>query len=118
MTIDIREGDLFIPDGQTREYPVRRADSWETNRMNSIAFRRMARKTASIKRDPGVVDKLSSGAPETIMTGLRYIALDPASLETQKSVATDAPIKLLETIVADKDGFVHIVVEDIQPTIF
>ncbi len=117
--IDITEGDLFIPDGQTKEYPVRRVNVWDAApRMNSIGFRRMARKTASLKRDPGVANGLSIGEPEVIATGLRYIALDPASVETQKSVVTDAPIKLLETILADADGFVHIVVEDIQnPTL-
>lgn len=114
MTIDIVEGDLFIPQGQTKEYPVRRCNVWAHDRMNSIAFRRMARKTASTKRMPGVSNGLSTGDPEPWLSGLRYIALDPASLETQKSVATDAPIKLLETIVADNDGFVHLVVEDIQ----
>lgn len=118
MTIDIVEGDLFIPDGQTKEYPVRRCNVWETTRMNTAGFRHMARKTASTKRMPGVVDGLSDGDPERNLTGLRYIALDPASVETQKAVATEAPIKLLETIVSDGDGFVHIVVEDIlNPTL-
>jgi hypothetical protein len=118
MTMTIHEGDLLIVSGSTKEYPIRRSNAWETTRMNTLGFRRMATKTATIKRGPGVADGLSDGDATTAYSNLRCTPLDPASLEIQKSFGLDAPIKLLETFVADNDGFIHLVVEDIQnPTL-
>jgi hypothetical protein len=113
MSLDILEGDFLILSGSTKEYPVRSCEEWETNRMNTMGFRRMATKIGSTKRVPAITDG-KRGAPEVNLVNLRCTPLDPVSAEIQKRLALESPRELLQTFLTDGDGFVHIVVEDIK----
>lgn len=111
MSLDILEGDVLVVD--SKEYPIKSCAEWETTRMNSGSFRRMASKEASTKRPPAISGGKRS-APATNLTGLKCTPLDPVSAEIQRRVALDAPIELLQTFVTDGDGYVHLVIEDIK----
>lgn len=111
MTLDIVEGDLLVV-GE-REYPIKSCAEWETPRMNSGGFRRMATKECSTKRSPAISSG-KRGAAVSNLDGLSCTPLDPVSPDIQKRVALDAPLELLQTFVTDGDGFVHLVVEDIK----
>jgi len=111
MTLDIVEGDLLVVGA--KEYPIRSCAEWESTRMFSRGFRRMAIKNAKTKR-AGVVSSTSAGTIVTHLTDLKCTPLDPVSPEIQKRVALDAPMELLQTYITDGDGFVHLVVEDIK----
>jgi hypothetical protein len=109
--MDILEGDLLVVG--SKEYPIRSCAEWETYRMNTPGFRRMATKSASTKRPPALSDG-KRGAPATNLTGLKCTPLDPVSPEIQKRIALDTPMELLQTFLTDNAGFVHLVVEDLK----
>lgn len=109
--MDIREGDVLV--ANDKEYPIRSCAEWQTDRMNTIGFKRMANVKASTKRPPAVVAG-KRGAAITKLTGLKCTPLDPVSPEIQKRVALDTPMELLQTFITDNQGFVHLVVEDLK----
>lgn len=111
MTLDILEGDLLVVGD--KEYPIKSCAEWETTRMSTGGFRRMAYKSCSTKR-AGTVSATSAGTIATELTGLHCTPLDPVNPEIQKRVALDAPMELLQTFLTDGTMFVHLVVEDIK----
>lgn len=109
MTIDIREGDILVVGAL--EYPIKSVDFYATPRLNTRAFSRMTTIAASTKRS------FSSGgvrtAAETFLSGLKCTPLDPARIRSQ---LTDlrSPAKILQTFLADGDGYVKLEIEDIK----
>lgn len=109
--LDIREGDVLVVGG--KEYPIRSCAEWESDRMNSAGFRRMAKKDAKTKR-AGTISASSAGTLAVNLTDLKCTPLDPVDPQLQKRIALDAPLELLQTFITDGDSFVHLVVEDIK----
>ncbi len=103
--MDIREGDFFVVG--TREYPVKSCAEWSDTRMNSVGFKRMANVTASTKRT-------KKGEPTTLLTGLKCTPLDPVDPELRRRLALETPHELLQTFLADGNGFVRIILEDLK----
>ena len=109
MTIDIKEGDLLVV--ASRQYPIKSCADWSQANFSTRAFRRMARLSASTKREPAEANG-KQGDPVPNLSGLKCTPLDPVNAEIQKRVALDTPMELLQTFITDGDGFVHLVVED------
>jgi hypothetical protein len=109
--MDIVEGDTLVVG--SREYPIRSCEEWETTRMNTLGFRRMATKAASTKRAPAISSG-KRGASTSHLTNLKCTPLDPVSAEIQRRIALDTPMELLQTFLTDGAGFVLIVVEDLK----
>ena len=111
MALDIVEGDRLVVKG--REYPIRSCAEWESDRMNTAGFRRMAKKACSTKRI-GAISSTDAGTLAVNLTDLYCTPLDPVDPQLQKRVALDASMELLQTFITDGDGFVHLVVEDVK----
>lgn len=109
--MDIVEGDTLVVG--SKEYPIRSCEEWETTRMNTPGFRRMATKTASTKRAPAISSG-KRGDATTKLTNLKCTPLDPVSAEIQKRIALDTPMELLQTFLTDGSGFLLLVVEDLK----
>lgn len=109
--LDIREGDLLVVNGQ--EYPIRSVAYWQMNRAANLSFRRLARMPAATKRSPGISDG-KRGEPRFLLTGLLCTPLDPADPEIRRRLGLDTPHELLETTLADEEGFHSLVLEDLK----
>lgn len=111
--LDIVEGDILVMVVGGKEYPIKSCAEWESDRMNTAGFRRMAKKACKTKR-AGSVSSTDAGQIAVNLSDLRCTPLDPVSPEIQKRVALDTPMELLQTFLTDGDGFVHLVLEDIK----
>lgn len=109
--LDIREGDLLVANGQ--EYPIRSVAYWQMNRAANLSFRRLTKVQATTKRSPGIIGG-KRGEPQFLLTGLQCTPLDPADPEIRRRLGLDTPHELLETSLADEDGFYSLVLEDLK----
>ena len=106
--VDIKEGDVLVVSG--KEYTVRAVGSWVMSGGNSRSFLKLASKTAAIKQPAEIVDG-KRGLPEFSQTGLKCTPLDPVTAETQISMGIQGPFELLQTYLADEDGYYQVFIE-------
>jgi len=66
--------------------------------LTSLAFARLAKATASTKRPPALSGGVR-GAPETHITSLRCLPLDPVDAELRQRLGIDTPHELLQTCI-------------------
>lgn len=109
--MDIREGDILVVG--SKEYPIKECGEWSDVRLNTPAFRLMANVSASTKRSPAISSG-KRGSPTTNLSNLKCTPLDPVSSDIQERIALDTPMELLQTFLADGNGFVHLVLEDLK----
>ncbi len=108
--VDIREGDYLVVG--SKEYPVKAVEMWASSNFHTSSFATMAIVSASTKRS--VFSDGKSGAPVAHLTSLAITPLDPVTQDVVERLALESPVRLLETFAADDDGFVHVIVEDLQ----
>ena len=109
--MDILEGDILVVG--SREYPIKSCAEWAGSGTNTRTFQHVASVSASTKRAPAMsAGKIGAAAAKLI--GLKCTPLDPVSPEIQKRVALDTPMELLQTVITDGNGFVHLVLEDVK----
>lgn len=111
MNLDIVEGDVLVVDG--KEYPIRSVAEWAGFPPGSVAFRRMARVTATTKRSPTLSGTGTRGAMTTLLTGLHCTPLDPVDPELRSRLKLNTPHELLETYL-DADPYLKLIVEDLR----
>lgn len=113
MTIDIREGDLLVDESDSSEYPVSIARAWPLYHLSLEAFQMMATGRFSAKRGEvrsgGVIGKASDATEH--VTGLVGLPLLPMTAQDYETVGLDTPADMLQTILMDSDGALHVVVE-------
>ena len=110
-TYDIKPGDLLVVNEV--EYPIRSVAEWDVDFRTHASFLRMAKKTASTKRNPGVVGG-KRGDPVTNLTNLPCTPLDPVNAEIVKRLAIDTPYELLQTFITADTVTYHLVIEDLR----
>lgn len=107
--VDIKEGNVLVVSG--KEYTVRAVGTWVmSDKGNSRSFLKLASVTASIKQPGEIVDG-KRGLPEFSQTGLTCTPLDPVTAETQISMGIQGPFELLQTFLADEDGYYQVFIE-------
>jgi hypothetical protein len=109
--LDVLEGDILVVAG--RQYPIRSAAQWQSSKFMLRNFQRMATVTASTLR-PAPVTGGKRGEPVTQIASLLCTPLDPADPEVRARIALETPHELLETFIADDDGFIDLVIEDLK----
>ena len=109
MSLDIREGDIYVVG--TNEYPIRSCAAWAWNAGRGI--KRLLKVDASTKRYPSMSSG-KRGAPVANLTGLRSTPLDPFSPDLAQREALDTPHTLLQTFVDGGDVFYDLVLEDLK----
>ena len=110
MALDLSEGDLLVVNGA--EYPVRSCAEYKWSYATS-AMRRMLTESASTKRSPSMVAG-KRGDPETNLTGLSCMPLDPIDAEVRQRLGLDTPHELLQTVLDSGDTFYSLVLEDLK----
>lgn len=109
MTLDISVGNLLVVAG--KGYPIHSCSNWETDRMNSMGLRRMARTSCGIEQ---VIDMATSQDGFDTATSYKCTPLDPLSPELRATIVLQTPAVLLQTFITDGAGFVHLIVEDLK----
>lgn len=114
--LDIVPGDVLVVG--SREYPVKAAAAWSAWRYG-LAMKRAATVSASTKRTATTgADGKRASTPTTYLSGLKITPLDPMSGEKSTGMleasGLDTPAEALQTFVGDGNGFIHLIVEDLQ----
>jgi len=112
MTINLKEGDLLVDEGNSKEYPVSIARNWPLYQLSLESFRAMATSHFSAKRGEisgGTIGK-ASDAPVHI-TNVIGLPLLPMTAQDYETVGLDTPTDMLQTILVDADSALHVVVE-------
>lgn len=103
--MDIQSGDFLVVGAKS--YPIRSCEIWATDSMNTRGFRRMCTVSASTKRT-------RRGEPSVVLSSVRCTPLDPIDAELRKRLALETPNTLLQTFVADGEGFLRLALEDLK----
>jgi hypothetical protein len=111
MSVDIVEGDVLVVDG--KDYPIRSVAEWAGFPQGSIAFKRMARVTASTKRSPALSGTGTRGAPVAHLSAVKCTPLDPVDPELRSRLKLNTPHELLETYL-DSDPYLKLILEDLR----
>lgn len=112
MTLDIREGDLLVLEGSTREYPIRAVEEWPWEAGYSHAFRRRGTKRAFTKR--ASVTSGVSAAPAAYLTDLEVLRLTPVDADTQARPNLRGFQELKETYLDGGTEFYRLVLEVVK----
>jgi hypothetical protein len=102
MALDIKKGDGLVVGNKV--FPIKHCAEWQTERMNTVGFRRMAKTTAQIQRT-------KRNEPVILPTIYKCTPLDPVDAETRRRLGIDTPLEVKQTIVADNTEFLHLYVE-------
>ena len=112
MSIDIVHGDILVVG--VKEYPIKAVADWADFGTTS-SFQKLATTPCSTLR-PAAIVAGRRGDPEPSLSNLFCTPLDPVDSELRQRLAIETPHELLQTFIANGDGFIHIIIEDLKRT--